>query len=261
MKNLLKNILLKNNIKLGRYSKDQKKLVNDFLAKIIITDSNYELIRIGCNNDGGYLIPNILDEIEFCFSAGVGNKSYFEDHLLNFNIKSFLADKTVDYVGRHDFTKKNLNCFNDTNNITLESWVNQKIEDKTNNKLLLQMDIEGSEIEVLYEASPSLLNRFKLIVIEFHHFNNLVDSLGLKIYSDIFDKVLKTHYIVHIHSNNESEVLNINNNNIANLQEITFINKKNVKNVKKINYSLPHKLDQKCAPSLKEITPPEIFYK
>lgn len=261
MKSFLKSILLKNRITLGRYSANQKKLVNEFLAKIKIIDANYELIRIGCNNDGGYLIPNILDEIDFCFSPGVGNKSYFEDHLSNFNIKCFLADGTVDYIGKHDFTKKNLNSFNDINNITLESWINEKIEDQSNNRLLLQMDIEGSEIEVLYAASLSLLNRFKCIIIEFHHFHKIVDELGLKIYSNIFDKILKNHYIIHIHPNNDSKILNINNNNIPNLLEITFLNKNKVKNVNKINYSLPHKLDQKCAPGLKEIKCPEIFYK
>jgi hypothetical protein len=261
MRNFLKNILLKNNIKLSKYSINQKIFVNDFLAKIKIIDSNYELIRIGNDNDGGYLIPNILNEIDFCFSPGVGNKSSFEDHLLNFNIKSFLADGTIDYSGTHDFTKKNLNSFNDENNITLEYWVHKKIEDKSNDKLLLQMDIEGSEIEVLYNTSISLLDRFKCIVIEFHHFHKIIDDLGLKIYLDIFDKILKTHYIVHIHPNNQSKILNINEINVPNLLEITFINKKLVKNINKINYSLPHKLDKRCAPSLKEIKCPEIFYK
>ena len=31
--------------------------------------SNLKLIRIGPNEDGGYLMPDILDEIEFCFPA------------------------------------------------------------------------------------------------------------------------------------------------------------------------------------------------
>jgi hypothetical protein len=261
IKNFLRNILLKNNLILNKYTKNQKKLVNEFLAKIKIIDSSYRLIRIGGNNDGGYLIPDILNEIEFCFSPGVGNKSSFEDHLLNFNIKSFLADGTVDYSGKHEFTKKNLNSFNDENNITLESWVHEKVKDESNDKLLLQMDIEGSEIEVLYNTNISLLNRFKCIIIEFHQFNKIIDDLGLKIYSDIFDKILKTHYIIHIHPNNESKILNINKNNIPNLLEITFINKKIVKHINKINYNLPHKLDQKCSPSLKEIKCPEIFYK
>ena len=31
------------------------------------------------------------------------------------------------------------------------------------------MDIEGSEIEVLYESDINFLDRFNCIIIEFHH--------------------------------------------------------------------------------------------
>jgi hypothetical protein len=140
------------------YNKNQKKLVEEFFNKIKIIDSGHKLVRIGKNGDGGYLIPNILNQVDYCFSPGVGmgDSSTFEDSLANYNICSFLADGTVDYVGKHNFIKKNLNCYNDKNNITLESWVSQKIQDHTNNKLILQMDIDGAEIEVLYEIKISL---------------------------------------------------------------------------------------------------------
>ena len=57
------------------------------------TLTNYKLIRIGENNDGGYLIPDILNEIKYCFSAGVGHTNKFESDLKRFEVKSFLADK------------------------------------------------------------------------------------------------------------------------------------------------------------------------
>ena len=123
------------------------------------------------------------------------------------------------------------------------------------------MDIEGSEIEVLYQSDSKLLNRFKCIVVEFHHFNKIVDSLGLKIYSDIFDKILRTHYIIHMHPNNNSrESLLINKNDICPLYEITFINKNICNHIKKINYKLPHLLDMDCNQNHKHRKCPEIFY-
>ena len=88
------------------------------------------------------------------------------------------------------------------------------------------MDIEGSEIEVLYNASLECLDRFKIIIIEFHNFHDIFTHLGLKIYTNIFDTILKTHKIVHIHPNNNSEIVNFLNNKISELYEITFINKK-----------------------------------
>jgi hypothetical protein len=187
--------------------------------------------------------------------------SAFEDHLENFKIKSFLLDGTVNYSGNHDFIKKNLNSFNDENNITLETWVNDKLKDKSNDKLLLQMDIEGSEIEVLYNTDSNFLDRFKCIIIEFHHFDKIIDSLGLKIYSDIFDKILKTHFIVHVHPNNYCGTLMIDKHEIPYLLEITFINKRIVKNVQPINYDLPHQLDVDCNKKNRHLRCPEIFYK
>jgi hypothetical protein len=258
MKEFIKNLFINNGLLVKKFDKEK---VEKFLKKIKIIDSGHKLIRIGANSDGGYLLPNILDRIQYCFSPGVGNSTTFEDHLLKYNIKSFLVDGTVNYNGKHDFLKKNLNCFNNKKNITLEDWVNKKIYNNRNNKLLLQMDIEGSEIEVLNNVSDDLLNRFKIIIIEFHHFEQIFTSVGLKIYNDLFDKILKTHNIVHIHPNNSSQTFNFLNNKISALNEITFINKKDCKYVKKIKHNLPHILDHKCAQSLNDIKCPEIFYK
>jgi hypothetical protein len=151
--------------------------------------------------------------------------------------------------------------FNDENNITLETWVNDKIKDKSNNKLLLQMDIEGSEIEVLYESDINFLERFKCIIIEFHHFTEIINLLGLKIYSDIFNKILKTHYICHIHPNNSAGSTFINGTKIPDVLEITFINKKFAKYVKKIEYNLPHELDRNCVKNNRPVECPKLFYK
>ena len=258
---LIKKTFFKFNLILNKYNYNTKKLVDQFLNKIKIIDSGHKLIRIGADYDGGYLIPDILDQIEYCFSPGVGNTSSFEDHLSRFKIQSFLADGTVNYNEKHNFIKKNLNSFNDENNITLETWVNDKIKDKSNDKLLLQMDIEGSEIEVLYKSDINFLERFKCIIIEFHHFTEIINLLGLKIYSDIFNKILKTHYICHIHPNNSAGSTFINGTKIPDVLEITFINKKIAKYVKKIEYNLPHELDRNCVKNNRPIECPKLFYK
>ena len=105
------------------------------------------------------------------------------------------------------------------------------------------------------------LDRFKCIIVEFHNFHSILNFFGLRIYSDIFDKLLKTHYIVHVHPNNDSYNLIINKNNIPDTLEFTFINKKNAKHNKNINYALPHPLDKKNVENIRDIKCPEIFYK
>ena len=101
--NFVTKFFFSNNFLLRSFDKDK---VENFLKKIKIIDSGHELIRIGANTEGGYLSPDILDQVEYCFSPGVGNSDTFENHLLKYNIKSFQADDTVDYIGIHNFTKK-----------------------------------------------------------------------------------------------------------------------------------------------------------
>lgn len=259
LKIFIKNLFLKNFIFIGRYRYSK---VDELLKKIKIIDSGHELVRVGLEGDGGYLIPNILSSIEYSFSPGVGNLVSFDNDLKKYKIKSFLLDKSIDSAEDFDFTKKNINSYSDENNITLDEFLNLKLQSKSNNKLILQMDVEGAEIETLYSTSIDTLDRFKIIIIEFHHFFEIVTPMGLRVYNDIFDKLLINHCIVHIHANNQDGItLNINNNKISNGYNFTFINKKDCKFIKKINYELPHKLDFKSNPDLLEIKVPKIFYK
>lgn len=53
--------------------------VKSFTNKIRVKDLNYQLVRIGEKNDGGYLAPKeILNKSKCLLSAGVGNFTLFE---------------------------------------------------------------------------------------------------------------------------------------------------------------------------------------
>ena len=108
-----------------------KKNLLDIIKKFRPYDLGYNLIRIGSKHDGGYLIPNILDEIDFCISPGVDKTVSFEKQLLkNYNIKSFLLDHTVDenekFLKDFDFTKK-LSVVSNKEETNLEDFYNEKI--------------------------------------------------------------------------------------------------------------------------------------
>lgn len=68
-------------IKLDISSKTPDIKIEDFFKMFRPYDLGYELIRIGSENDGGYLVPNILDEINTCISPGVGHTNSFEKDL------------------------------------------------------------------------------------------------------------------------------------------------------------------------------------
>ena len=265
MKNLILSFIVYffSKFNIAVFNNTKKNYLNEFLKKIFIWNCGHQLIRIGHKKDGGYVVPDILNEIEYCFSPGVGTISSFEDELLNkYNIKSFLADNSVEYFDRHDFKKKHLNTFNNEKNITLDSWVNEKIVDKKNDKLILQMDIESNEFAIIYNASMETLKRFKIMVIEFHDFNNLRNFFGFKIFNDVFDKILKNHTIVHAHPCNGSGYTYINSYKVPKIIEFTFIRNDLIKSKKKIDYDLPHPdFDFKNLPQKKDLYLPKIFYK
>ena len=57
------------------------KKLYDLIKLFHPNDLGYDLIRIGDNSDGGYLVPNCLSDIKNCFSVGVDNKTSFENDL------------------------------------------------------------------------------------------------------------------------------------------------------------------------------------
>ena len=53
----------------------------------------YELVRVGGDADGAYLIPNDLEGVQACFSPGVANFKNFEDELVQrYGIRCHMCD-------------------------------------------------------------------------------------------------------------------------------------------------------------------------
>jgi hypothetical protein len=142
----------------------------------------------------------------------------------------------------------------------MEKWIGDKLKFKKDHKLILQMDIEGSEIIIINHVKRKILKKFKIMIIEFHYFQSLALEQGCKIYDKVFTKILKDFVICHIHPNNCCGFSKINQYKIPNVMEFTFINKELVKYKKKILNKLPHKLDFKCSPNKKELELPNYFY-
>lgn len=228
--------------------------VHDFIKMIKAYDLGYELIRVGGKNDGGYLIPNVLEKIDVCFSPGVGNSIEFEKELLKFKKNSYLLDGTIDEIPNLpigiNFLKKNLDTYNSNSTITLDTWI-EKFYSKNEPKLLLQMDIEGKEYECLNSISDENLSKFNILIIEFHYFNQIFNSFSFNFIQNVFLKLLQKFDIAHIHPNNADIVSNLNGFQIPSALEITFLNKDLV--LKKDKVKLPHELDAKNSLKYKNI--------
>ncbi len=222
--------------------------LHSFIKTLHPIQQDKELIRLGPNGDGGYLVPDDLGGIEACFSPGVSNVSGFERDCANRGMKIFLADKSVDAPGEQhelfEFTKKFIGSVSDEDFMTLDEWVNTRLVDSAAD-LMLQMDIEGYEYEVLLSTSQKLMTRFRILVIEFHDLDQLWNRPFFNIVSQAFRKILKTHWCIHIHPNNCCGSVTSKGIEIPRMMEFTFLRRDRMDHEPtSFRTDFPHPLDR-----------------
>lgn len=242
----------------------EKDKVLNLIRKIHPVKTKYDLIRLGPEGDGGYLLPNDIEGIESCFSPGVDQISDFEIDCLEKGMNIYLADKSVNKPNfnlpkdRYDFIKKFIGVTNNEDFITMDEWVDTK-SNSENSDLLLQMDIEGAEYETILNISDKLMARFRIAIIEFHFLHDLWNPLFFKYAKLVFEKILQTHICVHIHPNNCCGIEKRFGIEIPRVAEFTFLRKDRIS---EFTYedSFPHKLDFDNT-SKKSIVLPKDWYR
>jgi hypothetical protein len=219
------------------------------LASLIATlkplECGKELIRVGPNGDGGYLVPDDLDGIAHAFSPCVSDESGFERELASRGTTVHLADYSVDGPAEahplFTFEKKFVGSFPSLTTMTMDEWSANRAAGYGGD-LLLQMDIEGAEFETITNMSPELLARFRIMVIEFHYLHQLWNKPWFIQVARTFEKLLKQHSVVHIHPNNCCGSLNSRGIEIPRVAEFTFLRNDRFKH-RLPQTSFPHPLD------------------
>ncbi len=141
----------------------------------------------------------------------------------------------------YSFIKKFIGCTDNEDFITLDTWVNNSQVGEGD--LMLQMDIEGGEYLALISASDALLDRFRIIALEIHRLKYLWDNNYFEMVQSALNKILKTHYCVHLHPNNCCAPHHHNGVSIVEVIECTFIRKDRVKHILGYCDEFPHPLD------------------
>jgi len=199
--------------------------VREVVRSLHPVDSGVELIRMGPEGDGGYLLPDDLEGIEYCFSPGVSTESGFEAALAQRGLHVYLADFSVDEPAESHpnfvFDKKFVGALSNETFMTLDDWKDGEIPGYEDD-LILQMDIEGAEFETLLSASSQLLSQFRIMIIEFHYLQELFNKPFFVLASKVFQKLLQTHSVVHIHPNNCCGSIKSHGLEIPRVAELTF---------------------------------------
>jgi hypothetical protein len=209
------------------------------------------------------LTPDDLDGVEACFSPGVADTAAFEDSLAHKGIKSYLADYSVEDAPIKNemvsFEKKFLGDKDDEKYMRLETWVRAKVGD-SDRDLILQMDIEGSEFQVILDSTRDLLKRFRIIIIEFHNMEQLFNRDSFYFINHVFQKLLGDFAVCHIHPNNADPVWTSGSYAVPRTLEVTFLRKDRVGATDK-RLSFPHKLDAPNAPGRKDVVLPDCWWR
>lgn len=224
-----------------------------------------ELMRLGKNNDGGYVVPvAALRSADVLLGYGIDNDISFEEGFSAYYQKpSFGFDCGVDKVkannplfhfineciGSSTFVYKHQKV---SGGVSTFSYQLKKLELEKKN-IFIKMDIEGAE----FDAMPDILKYSSTIsgvVLEIH-FGPVRNNL--KQANDLLAAINKDFLLVHVHGNNcDKNWLHASTNHktIPATLELTYINKKSIKHAKRIPSQLvPNQLDMSNCPENPEV--------
>jgi hypothetical protein len=179
--------------------------VRDVLRMLAPVSAGCGLVRIGGAADGGYLVPDDLVGVEALLSAGVGATWTFERDLgERFGIHASMRDGSIGappgLTELQDFDRLYVAAEPGPGAVTLAEWVAAVAAD---GDLMLQMDIEGAEIDILAAVDPAVLRRFRVVVVEFHRLPwALVDGPQGEVFRTAMRRLDRDFLPVHIHPNN-----------------------------------------------------------
>lgn len=228
--------------------------------------TGHDLVRIGGAGDGGYLVPDDMAGVSCCFSPGVSDTANFEAELaLRHGIRSFLADASVDNPPLHNdlfsFEKKFLGTRAEGDFMRLSSWVESKSQEIDGRDCLLQMDIEGAEYGVLIDTPLSVLQTFRIMIIEFHHLDVMFEKRTLPIVQAILDKLTSAFAVAHLHANNCCGIATCRGIGIPRVFEATLIRKDRLKPARSGDrISIPHPLDATNVAGKPDIAMPDVWW-
>jgi hypothetical protein len=220
------------------------------------------LVRVGPDGDGGYLIPDDLDGIQYAFSPGVSTESGFEAELARRGMIVFMADYSVDQPAEKHrnfvFDKKFVGCVSNERFMTMDEWKRNHIPDHDGD-LLLQMDIEGFEYETILSMSADLLAQFRIIVVEFHFIEQWLCRPHFELVSRAFEKLLQSHSVVHIHPNNVAGSIRTQGLELPRIIETTLLRNDRI-STRLPAKRFPHPLDSDNTDN-STLTLPECWYR
>jgi hypothetical protein len=223
-----------------------------------------DLVRVGRPSDGGYIVPDDLDDLKIAVSPGVSAEIGFDIEMAERGLAVFMADGSIEEPplrhNRFHFTRKNLDVFDDERHIRLET-ICGRFPDHLDGDRILQMDIEGAEYRVLLDTSDEVLKKFRIMVIEFHQLNRLFSEFSSDFIIATFEKLRRFHEVVHIHPNNYHDIFVRGSLAIPSVMEFTLYRKDRAEFDDGARLKFPHPLDVDNSSTRPHIVLPDCWWR
>lgn len=225
----------------------------------IVSVNNYNLVRIGKLNDGGYVM---LDDLQnnrshMAYSFGISNDVSWDSDMADHGFQVYMYDHTIDDIPihRNEFHFFKIGVSDDEankedNNLKSLGQIVKENDHSEISHMILKMDIEGAEYGVINNIETDLLKCFDQIVIELHKLNDagMQDTI-LK----ALEKISSEFAVVHIHANNYGDIIYVDDIPYPSTLEITFVNRKEYELNELDEVDLPINVDMPCWATNEEI--------
>jgi hypothetical protein len=208
-----------------------------------------EKIRLGRQNDGGYVVIDDFRDIDAAYSIGVNDDVSWDADIADRGIKIFQYDHTIDAapplagalwrrIGLGDVTDPSAN---------LRSLPDMLAENghAGSRDLILKCDIEGAELWAFSKLPDGFFSRFRQIVIEMHCFEALNRTDFRDRIGDAVARLTECHNVVHVHANNGAPLSVIGGVPVPNVFELTLL-RKDGNRFRPSTASFPTAIDQPC---------------
>jgi hypothetical protein len=186
-------------------------------------------VRVGGDNDGGYvMVDHGLDNTSV-YNFGIGNEVTWDQAMAEHGSKIYQFDHTIDapppVVGETVFTRKGLGVLSDDRFVSLRDAVCAN-GDAERTDLVLNIDIEGGEWGILPALNHRELAPFTQIMMELHGLLKFIeDSSFRNRVSESLDALSETHQLVHVHANNWGSYAMANGVLAYDVLEVTLVRK------------------------------------
>lgn len=252
-------------LKLSRYSDDERiktytftisrEYYNELQDLLHIEKAeNFSLVRMGRDNDGGYIM---LDDLPggIAYSFGIARDVSWEKDIASRGYDVFMHDHTIyelpEENQRFHWSKLGISdgVTDDDRLKTLEELISRNGHENERN-MILKMDVEGAEWGFLESVKPETLSQFSQIAFELHGINS--PDLCTKI-PEVLRKINNTHQLIHLHGLNCAFHVCNNGKIFCNQIEACYVRRDKYRFIEDYDVSLPIDIDMPTIPFIPEI--------